>query len=252
VPHVLPVEIEGDHVSILIRGARRICDSWQWKSIYGVALIIAFPMSHTTTTFTSSFNFSFLAIVFCAVVILRQGIMAIDRFEFSSLKARASIGRPVFYYLKFLLPTILILATSTYLWTHDVTVDVPEYKHVYSVEGRKERFVEQFIKNEIDGPYNSKPLREMCASKKRKFQPGLVIQCNPPIGGFGNIKNMMLNCLRFSLEAGGKLFLPMYCGLSPLTPRSDRICSSSVRDTFQIGERLACMQLLASNWRTKC
>ena len=71
--------------------------------------------------------------------------------------------------------------------------------------------MEQFIKNEIDGPYSSKPLQAMCASKDRKFQPGLVIQCNPPIGGFGNIKNMMLNCLRFSLEAGGKLFFPVEC-----------------------------------------
>jgi len=137
--------------------------------------------------------------------------MAIDRFEFASMKVRANMGRPVLHYLKFLLPLILLLVTATYMFTHNVAFEVPEYKHVYSLEGRKERFVEQFLKNEIDGVYNSNPLRNMCADKKRKYQPGLVIQCNPPIGGFGNIKNMMLNCLRFSLEAGGELALILGC-----------------------------------------
>jgi len=59
------------------------------------------------------------------------------------------------------------------------------------------------MNNEIDGPYDGKPLEEFCASKDRKFQPGLVVKCQSPIGGFGNIKNMALNCLRFGIEAGG-------------------------------------------------
>jgi len=136
--------------------------------------------------------------------------MAIDRLEFASLKARAGIGRPVFFYLKLVLPILLILGTSFYLYTHNLAVEVPEYTQVYSA-ARKERFVKQFLENEIDGKYDSGPLRDFCASEKRQYQPGLVVQCNPPIGGFGNIKNMMLNCLRFSLEAGGESPLPVEC-----------------------------------------
>jgi hypothetical protein len=113
------------------------------------------------------------------------------------------------YYLKFLIPITLILATAIYLFSHNGADVVPEYKTLYNVAatGNKERFVEAFMKNEIDGPYDLQPLKDFCASKDRKYQPGLVVKCFSPIGGFGNIKNMALNCLRFALEAGATGFV---------------------------------------------
>lgn len=86
---------------------------------------------------------------------------------------------------------------------------VPEYRHLYNtaVSGKKEAFVKQVLENEIDGPYDIGPLRDFCRSTERKWQPGLIVKCEASMGGFGNIKNMMLNCFRFAFEAGGK-FLP--------------------------------------------
>lgn len=64
------------------------------------------------------------------------------------------------------------------------------------------KFVQTFLENPIDGPHDLAPLRELCAS--RQWTEGLILKCAPTPGGVGNVRNMLLNCLRFGLEAGGK------------------------------------------------
>jgi hypothetical protein len=132
--------------------------------------------------------------------------MGIDRYDLALLRA-SSLGRSSLNLLKIILPVLMILGTSVYLWTES-TRTVSTYvtdDAITKVEpgSLKARFVHDFLNNEIDGPYNGEPLRELCASKKDKIQPGLIIKCQSPMEGFGNIKNMALNCLRFGIEAGG-------------------------------------------------
>jgi hypothetical protein len=86
----------------------------------------------------------------------------------------------------------------------------PEHEHLHDVAvvaENKETFVRAALENHIDGPYRVEPLQELC--KSINYQPGLIVKCDPPRGGFGNVKFMMLNCIRFAFEAGG-LLLSVY------------------------------------------
>ena len=66
----------------------------------------------------------------------------------------------------------------------------------------KEEFIQRELDNEFDGPYDLGPLTNLCAT--RSYQPGLVVKCYEIIGGMGNIRNEILNCIRFALEGGGE------------------------------------------------
>jgi hypothetical protein len=85
----------------------------------------------------------------------------------------------------------------------------------------KEQFVQDFLDNEIDGPMDIQPLKDFCAS--RDYAPGLIFKCQPVAGGVGNVKNEMLNCLRFAFEAGGKISHVMTINMR-LTRYSKWIC----------------------------
>jgi len=65
----------------------------------------------------------------------------------------------------------------------------------------KESFIADMLETEIDGPYDLEPLAALCRSKE--YTPGLIIKCKATPGGMGNVRNMMLNCYRFAIEAGG-------------------------------------------------
>jgi hypothetical protein len=66
----------------------------------------------------------------------------------------------------------------------------------------KEQFIEKIMSTEIDGPFNSAPLEELCA--KTVWQEGLVMSCEATRGGgMGNIRNVFIDCVRFVIEAGG-------------------------------------------------
>lgn len=60
---------------------------------------------------------------------------------------------------------------------------------------------------EIDGPFNNASLVELCASKQ--WVEGLVFKCAVRVGGEDSgegvveARNVVLNCLRFGIEAGG-------------------------------------------------
>ena len=87
------------------------------------------------------------------------------------------------------------------------------------VEGKKEDYVEKdkdtFIRDaaawEIDGECNDGPLRDLCSSKD--WQPGLIFRCDDAFGGVGNIRNIILTCVRYAIEAGGQTGFPSLCKL---------------------------------------
>ena len=65
----------------------------------------------------------------------------------------------------------------------------------------KEAFVQAELENEIDGPHDLEPLKDLC--KTKDFQPGLIIRCDPVDSDLGHVRSMVLGMVRFALEAGG-------------------------------------------------
>lgn len=52
-----------------------------------------------------------------------------------------------------------------------------------------------------DAPFIAWPLARVCSENKR-WTPGLVFICDNNSGGIGNIRNFILTCLRYAIEAG--------------------------------------------------
>lgn len=55
-------------------------------------------------------------------------------------------------------------------------------------------------------PVNAHPIQLVCAEKE--WTPGLVFTCNNPVGGLGNLRNSILTCVRFAIEAGASFVMP--------------------------------------------
>lgn len=70
---------------------------------------------------------------------------------------------------------------------------------------QKGQFVQAILDNEIDGDFDPKAFRKLCASKKWNEQ--LIFVCGAPQGGLGNIRNVFLTCVRYAIEAGGWSFV---------------------------------------------
>lgn len=135
--------------------------------------------------------------------------------------------------LKLIIPAALIFFTTQYLLytsntfakhnyddpsspEHNVPVSSPTgaAKPVFTKEYIKQNFIKAVIRNDVDGPMNLEPLTDLC--RNTKWQPGLIVKCQPFPGGVGNIRNMFLNCIRFAIEAGG-MSSPSICGRTFLT-----------------------------------
>lgn len=52
-----------------------------------------------------------------------------------------------------------------------------------------------------DAPFVAWPLARVCSENKR-WTPGLIFICDNNSGGIGNIRNFILTCLRYAIEAG--------------------------------------------------
>lgn len=57
-----------------------------------------------------------------------------------------------------------------------------------------------------DAPFVSWPLARLCQDDTA-WVPGLVFMCNNNSGGIGNIRNFILTCLRYAIEAGATGFV---------------------------------------------
>lgn len=120
------------------------------------------------------------------------------------------LPRPSSIRSNLLIPILLILGTSLYIFHTQNEIPVPDYKYIYNiaVSGKKGAFVQQFLDAEIDGQFDISPLQILCGS--REWTPGLIAKCMPSPGGIGNVRNMILNCLRFAFEAGGSFSLAQF------------------------------------------
>lgn len=55
-------------------------------------------------------------------------------------------------------------------------------------------------------PLDSEAIRSICADTE--WDPALVFTCSESVGGIGNIRNSILNCVRFAISAGAALVEP--------------------------------------------
>lgn len=72
----------------------------------------------------------------------------------------------------------------------------------------KENWIRTAVESPVEGEFNGEALRDLC--DKTKWLPGLVMSCSGIDGGFGNVRNELLNCVRYSIEAGGTSSAPLY------------------------------------------
>jgi hypothetical protein len=70
-------------------------------------------------------------------------------------------------------------------------------------------FIAAVLREPVEGLLDTDPIRKKC--NETKFQEGLVWHCAAVVGGIGNVANMLLNCVRYAIEAGGMfLFFVLY------------------------------------------
>jgi hypothetical protein len=124
---------------------------------------------------------------------------------------------------------LLLSCTIFYLSPYKVA-NVHEIFHEVDV-GKKNIFVEEAMKTEIDGFFDQQPMRELCGNTT--WQEGLIFSCGAPQGGIGNVRNVFLNCVRYAIEGGGMWLSPLQrkCTRTPrrtpgLTKRNRCVCGA--------------------------
>lgn len=55
-------------------------------------------------------------------------------------------------------------------------------------------------------PVDSEPMRTLCAATQ--WNQDLIFTCDQSVGGIGNIRNSILNCIRYTISAGASLVIP--------------------------------------------
>lgn len=79
----------------------------------------------------------------------------------------------------------------------------------------KEDFIAAVVRDPVEGLLDLGPIQQKC--NETKFQDGLVWECAPVNGGIGNVVNMVLNCVRYAVEAGGN-YVSFTCSVSCSRP----------------------------------
>ncbi|KAJ5046533.1 uncharacterized protein L3040_003776 [Drepanopeziza brunnea f. sp. 'multigermtubi'] len=77
---------------------------------------------------------------------------------------------------------------------------------------------------DFNGPYIGWPLARAC--NETKWQPGFVFVCDNNSGGIGNIRNFILTCIRYAIEAGAS-------GI--IMPRIQRRSEDNLANIFTTG-----------------
>lgn len=71
------------------------------------------------------------------------------------------------------------------------------------------------LSTDIRGVYDGQSLYNLCSSKYIKWNPDVVFECPPLEGGYGNVRNAALTCLRLTIEFGGSLVMPQISRRNP-------------------------------------
>lgn len=102
------------------------------------------------------------------------------------------------------LGALCVALFMTYTIFADASTERIDYKQAITsaVKGKKPVFIHNTLINEIDGPFDNRTIVDLCA--KTQWVPGLIFKCEAPEGGVGNVRNIFLNCIRYTIEAGGE------------------------------------------------
>ncbi|KAH8602693.1 hypothetical protein B0O99DRAFT_531841 [Bisporella sp. PMI_857] len=71
----------------------------------------------------------------------------------------------------------------------------------------RDDFVAAAVESAIENDFDDSPIRELCDATV--WDRSVVFYCHGVIGGVGNIKQELLHCLRYAIDAGAGLILPV-------------------------------------------
>ncbi|KAI6717421.1 hypothetical protein JHW43_000077 [Diplocarpon mali] len=122
-----------------------------------------------------------------------------------------------------LLTALNLFASPTHL--HAISSSLPSLSGTRP-PSRKSQFIADLLRddNEIDGRFDNRTLVQLCRS--RTWSPGLIFRCEAPAGGVANVRNAVLNCVRFAIEAGAATPVPLshFFDLSHFTTHLSSAC----------------------------
>ncbi|CZS94898.1 uncharacterized protein RCO7_06506 [Rhynchosporium graminicola] len=97
----------------------------------------------------------------------------------------------------------------------DITkVTKPDYKNILQTatsivkpSSKKNTFINSLLldKSEIDGAFDNTTITKLC--KTTEWTEGLIFRCEGAEGGIANVRNVVLNCVRYAIEAGATQFI---------------------------------------------
>lgn len=96
---------------------------------------------------------------------------------------------------------VAVSLLSTFMYVLSLYPDSHYYKTIQQL-GTKRTYVEIAQATQIDDPYDLTPIRAVCDSTK--WTDGIIISCGKPAGEIGEVRNTVLNCVRYAIESGGE------------------------------------------------
>jgi hypothetical protein len=110
--------------------------------------------------------------------------------------------------LSFILAVLLVFTPLLFLHLPNLQPRLVDLHRTLKIhKDPSEKFIEKVLTSSIEGEYDSKALAFVC--EKTQWTEGLIFSCEGLQGGIGNFRNVLLNCVRFAIEAGGtNLYFP--------------------------------------------
>ncbi|KAL8414173.1 hypothetical protein RB594_005411 [Gaeumannomyces avenae] len=106
---------------------------------------------------------------------------------------------------KFAVPLVIFVWTFVYMTSSSPRATYSQVMRKF--KDQRTLFVSDFLENEIDGPFDGKPIEAMCASKT--WNRDWILQCDAVPEGVGTVRNGHLQCIRLAIELGASgLILP--------------------------------------------
>ncbi|KAH8897455.1 hypothetical protein GQ53DRAFT_743147 [Thozetella sp. PMI_491] len=109
----------------------------------------------------------------------------------------------------------------------------------------KEQFIAAVLRNPVEGLLDPAPIRQKC--DETNFQEGLVWHCAAVNGGIGNVANMVLNCVRYAIEAGATTLI-----LPRISLRGDNLIDLGGQDQSADMSYLLDVDYFLDSWKQAC
>jgi hypothetical protein len=106
---------------------------------------------------------------------------------------------------------ILALLLLVFIWYNRIAFKsrllfAPEHGGSQEVARERKEFILKAMEVEFGEELDPQPIRELCEAKE--WREGVIFSCDHIHGGIGNVRNHLLNCVRYAIEGGGALVVP--------------------------------------------